>query len=844
MRRAATLFLGLSGLVMPARSAAAQSDSVARAAGPEYSAGGLYRFLLGREYRTLWTTPIRLPVLDLATAEGGLEPVGKTGGQQTHTLRLRNPEGREFFFRSIDKDPSAALPPDLRGTVAGKVVRDQTSSALPAGPLVVAPLLAAAGVLHDETRLVILPDDSLLGDLRPSFAGIVGTLEQGVGGKAGAHWGGALEVIESDTLLARVSTSPDERVDDRAFLAARLMDVLLGDWDRHRDQWRWARFNEDPPHWWRPVPLDRDQAFVKYDGMLLSIARQAVPQLTNFGPEYPQIIGATWNGRDLDRRYLVGLDWSKWDSVAHAVQAALTDSVIDNAVAALPPPHDSLVGPWLAGALRRRRDRLPQAAERYYRLLAREVDVHATHAGELATVIRDRDGSVTVTIARREPSGSQPHFERRFRQGETHEVRLFLEGGNDSAVVRGEGGGITLRILGEGSGDVLVDSAGSGNDRFYSGPDGSKRTAGLGSRVDRRPWAPPPNPNPRALPPRDWGDRRQWNLWGSFGPDVGLFFGLGRTFTSYGFRKLPFASQHRIRLGFATGPQSYRADYRGEFHRENSGVAGELVLRASGIEVIRFDGFGNDSKAPGADEFYRVTQDQVSVAPSLLVPLGGRVALVLGPTLKYVSTDNRPNRFLASLNPYGVGDFGEVGAQAGLRYDSRNRPTAATRGVKLEAAGTVHPGWWDVRETFGDVSGTAMVFLSAQAPLDPTLALRLGGRKLWGAYPYFEAAFIGDRSTVRLGRDNRFAGDASAYGSAELRLTLFRTSIVVPSDIGVFGLADAGRVWLAGESSDTWHQAFGGGLSLGFLSRANTLSVALAASDERTRVYVQAGFGF
>jgi hypothetical protein len=68
--------------------------------------------------------------------------------------------------------------------------------------------------------------------------------------------------------------------------------------------------------------------------------------------------------------------------------------------------------------------------------------------------------------------------------------------------------------------------------------------------------------------------------------------------------------------------------------------------------------------------------------------------------------------------------------------------------------------------------------------------------------------------------------------------------LVVPADFGIFGLADAGRVFLAGESSDTWHTAFGGGVWLGFLGRANTVSAALASSRERTRLYLQAGFGF
>jgi hypothetical protein len=253
---------------------------------------------------------------------------------------------------------------------------------------------------------------------------------------------------------------------------------------------------------------------------------------------------------------------------------------------------------------------------------------------------------------------------------------------------------------------------------------------------------------------------------------------------------------------------------------------------------------GNETRVTRSKEYYRVTQDQYRVEPSLRLPLASRLTLTVGPALTYVSTDNRPSRFLATVNPYGAGDFGELGARAALRFDSRDRATAATRGLNLEVSGAVHPAWWDVKETFGEVAGETRFFLSPSMPLDPTLAFRAGGRKLWGKYPYFEAAFIGGPETVRLGRENRFAGDASAYGSAELRVRLGRSMIIVPTDFGVFGLADAGRVWLENESSDTWHEALGGGVWFGFLSRANTLSLAVAASDERTSFYVRAGFGF
>jgi hypothetical protein len=815
------------------------------APGPRYRAGGLHRLLLGREYRALWTTPVSVPVLDLRTFAGGLVPVSSGGGQQTRSLLLRSRDGHEFFFRSVDKDPSATLPPELRPTVAGQVVRDQTSSAFPTAPLVTGPLLRAAGILHGESHFYALPRDVSLGEFEGEFGGMIGFLQERIGGSAGpaARWGGAAEIIGSDTLLARITRGPEDRVDTRAFLSARLFDLLIGDWDRHAGQWRWARFGDAVPHRWVPIPEDRDQAFVKYDGVLLSVARQTAPQLTNFGPSYPYLPGATWNGRDLDRRLLVELEWPEWESAAVRLQGALTDDVIDKAVRALPAEHYALRGHMLVSSLRARRDKLLEAARGYYELLAKQVDVHAGDGDDRAEIVRQADGVLELTISRGADTNDH-YFRRRFDRQTTSEVRVFLGRGDDQASVRGSRDGPLLRILGGAGQDELVDSTRGGNEQFYDDQGSPDRTAGFANKVDRRPYTAPGN-DPKAVPPRDWGKRWTASTWATLGPDIGLLIGGGRTLTVYGFRKHPYASRHRFRAGFATGPRTYRLDYRGEFRRENSTGLAELLVRASGVDVISFHGFGNETSAPGNNEFYRVTQDVFSVQPAFVLPVGSRASVRLGPILKYASTDPRPGRFLATLgDQYGTGSFGELGAGVALQFDSRNQPHGATRGMTFELGAKAYPAFWHVDSTFGEVHGEITTYLTPPIPFEPTLALRAGGRKLWGHYPFFEAAFIGGPSTVRLGRVNRYAGDAAAYGNAEIRLALARVTLVLPADLGVFGLADAGRVFLNGESSDEWHTAFGGGIWLSFMSRANTLSAAVAAGDETTGLYVQAGFGF
>ena len=115
---------------------------------------------------------------------------------------------------------------------------------------------------------------------------------------------GATKIVNTDDLFERLEKHQDESVDARAFLTARLVDLFLGDWDRHQDQWRWSRPADARAEPWVPIPRDRDQAFARFDGLLLSLARLSVPQLVEFSPTYPSMVGLTWNARVLDRRLL------------------------------------------------------------------------------------------------------------------------------------------------------------------------------------------------------------------------------------------------------------------------------------------------------------------------------------------------------------------------------------------------------------------------------------------------------------------------------------------------------------------------------------------------------------
>jgi hypothetical protein len=823
---------------------AASSKSLKVVPGARYEAGWFHRWLLGNHYRKLWTTPLEVEVLDLDTVAGGLKTTKRGGGTQTKSLRFHGANGRDYAVRSVEKDPSANLPPELRGTAVAELVHDQISAGHPAAPLVVAPLLKATGVLTTEPRLVVIPrNDPRLGEFQAEFGGMLGVLEERPESSddEGGGFAGASEVISSEKLFKRLERSPDDRVDARAFLSARLVDLFLGDWDRHRDQWRWARFGDAQPRLWVAIPRDRDQAFARYDGLLLALARTTAPQLVKFGPEYPGMLGLTWNGRDLDRRLLVGLERPVWDSIAADLKSRLTDQVIDDAVNQLPPEYHRLDSARLASALKQRRDQLPEAARKFYRHLAGEVDVHTTDADELVVVDRVDGGHTDLSVSGRSGDGPQgePFFRRRFEKKDTKEVRLFLHGGDDHVVVRGNSGGVRVRVIAGGGKDEIADSSRGGPLSLYASDREDSVLPGRHVGVRRRPY------HPKDPAPRDWGHRLLGQVWFSAGPDVGLFMGTGFGLTHFGFRQDPYANRMVLRAGYSTGASTGRADLTYQRYWPNSRLRANVLARASGIEVLRFHGFGNETSAEGSSEFFRVTQADFLLKPSLTIPLGDRLNFTVGPLLRYSSTNFEPGRFISIARPYGSGDFGMLGGAGDFFLDLRDRPVAATRGAVFTVGGSFYPAAWDVEETFGEVHGEAATYLSARSiALEPTLALRVGGKRVWGRFPYQQAAYIGGNSTVRLGRENRYAGDASVYAGAELRLFLSKFYLFVPGRFGVFGLGDVGRVYLEGESSDIWHAAGGGGIWASFLDPANTISVAVSRSAERTGVYFRVGFGF
>ncbi|HYC32186.1 MAG TPA: BamA/TamA family outer membrane protein, partial [Gemmatimonadales bacterium] len=257
-----------------------------------------------------------------------------------------------------------------------------------------------------------------------------------------------------------------------------------------------------------------------------------------------------------------------------------------------------------------------------------------------------------------------------------------------------------------------------------------------------------------------------------------------------------------------------------------------------------FSGFGNETPAP-AGRFADVDQWQFVLSPVIVHALSSRSRVEAGPVLKYAADGLHGDHVLDRDRPLGAAGFGRLGLQGSIAVGGLDDLELDESGFGIALGGSLFGPVWSADEPFGELHLEAVSRMPLRLGLVPVLALRVGGKRVWGAFPYDEAAFLGGQRSIRGYDYQRFAGEASLYGSAELRVPLARVlEHSVPTRIGVFALGDAGRVWADGDRSRVVHAAAGGGLWLSFFEDRHTVSLAAASGAEGTRWYVRSGLAF
>lgn len=793
-------------------------DTVVISASDKYkNYSGFKRGFLGKNYRAEWSKPVLFKEFNINKEQGGFKIVSLGGGKQTKSLKLLAKDGKEWTLRTVDKDPEKALPENLRGTLAQTIVQDMISASHPYAPLVVPTLAKSVGVLASQPKFFFVPDDPAFGQYQKMFANTVCMLEYRDPTPDGSS------TKSTSKVLNKLYEDNDHHIDQEAVLKARLLDMLIGDFDRHADQWKWGTGDTGKGKLYYPVPRDRDQAFFNSDGLLVKfLSRKIMPFLQGFKSNIRDINGFNFVARDFDRSFLNSLEINSWKKTIDSFKAEITDKVIIDGVKELPPEIFRMDSANLVHKLISRRDLLDKKALKYYRFISKEVSVIGSNKPEYFH-LEDDHGNLKVSVYKKsdETDSASLMFRRTFDHKITKEIVLYgLNGADKFKIDDGLKSKIKLRIIG-GKGADTFDLRGNIKNFVYDLSTEKNEFIKL-NRTNKEFSA-----NPSILDYRSIGYEYdkilfpQINL--GYNPDDKLLVGLGFNITTHGFRKEPYKTNQKLITLFAPTRTAFQAKYMGVFNQVV--FKNDLLLNAEYVSptLNNFFGFGNATKyeKDSTLDYYRVRYKYILGEVLLRKRFFNYFELSAGPSYFHYISDFADNRTRILNKPgvlgydsssiYSTKDY--LGGKLKFDINYIDNPLFPSRGITWYSELTALKGMGGNSRNLTKATTDMTIYATISDASRVTTVLRAGAGKIFTSNPeYFQALTLGANNYNRGYRKDRFSGTSIAYGGTELRVKLFKSkSFILPGDVGVMGYYDIGRVWYPGERSNKWHDSYGGG---------------------------------
>ncbi len=833
-------------------SAGDRASEIIKVSGSNYPAKGIKKMLFGSHYRTSWNEPIQVPYLDLSTEKQGLRIYEKGGGRQTTSLKMKGGDGREYVFRSVDKDPTTVLGREFRGTIVSEAFKDVTSMQHPYGAMVASTMLDETDILHASPELFVLPNDSRLGPFQEKYANLLGMLEEKPINvkKVKLPFADAEEVLQSYKMFRKLYKDNDNKIDKKEYSRARMFDILVGDWGRHEDNWKWAGYtNDENGMTYRPIPRDRDHVFSRWDGFLIWLADRewAKPSGENFGHTIKDIKSLTWQSRHFDRFLLSELSKEDWEAAAVYIQSKITDNIIEKAVKIMPEEIYPLSGLEIEEKLKRRVKDLKKYALEYYLMLSKDVDVVGSNKEEHFEVLREADGNVSVTVRNIKKDGSYGRaiYKRVFNPKETKEIRLFGLDGVDVFDISGEAKkSIKIRVIGGPGSDQITDQStvrkGGKKTLIYEKDQNATLNFGKESKqinhwdnslynYNRTRFA-----YNRYLPIFSIGS----NTTTGFGGSLGVRFKRQR------FGKPDFSAIHTIKGRFATEDIlifSYTGRYRHALGKWDVEVNG---LLANDNLFNKYFGPGNGSVNDDDlddEDFYETRYETLSGGLGIVRDFWKKSTFRLGALFEESEPVIESGTILASdslaLETFGSRTLNIVEASAELNLDFRDRADLPEQGARLYLKYQSGFITNNDNDSYGIVQGFIEKYATWRKKNPWTLRVRLGGSTSYGedVTPFYKQVYLGQDNNLRGYEQHRFTGKSTFFINSELRiqLTEFQTALV-PLKFGIKGFYDTGRVYSDFDTTDQFHQGYGFGVYFVPIKESFSLNISAGFSEEES----------
>ena len=832
----------------------------------EIEKNGFYKTLWGKRYREYYGTEVTVPTVNIDTLFGGLKPVRKGGGHQSSSLRLRHTDGREFVMRALRKDSELYLQAmvfkneyvinDLEDSYLQKFFMDFYTGAHPYAPFTVGKLSDAIGIYHTNPKLYYVPKQPALENFNVDFGNELYMIEEhtGDGHKNVASFGFTNKLKSTDAMLDDLRDDEKYEVDSELYLRARLFDMVLGDWDRHVDQWRWAEFKEEGKDKtiYKPVPRDRDQVYsIMGDGLFMNLATRVIPTLRlmeGFHKDIRSVAGFNASPQTyvLDVALLSEVKKEIWIKQAKYIQENLTEKVIDDAFEAFPEEVRDETIVKIKEILLARIAHIQTTSAAYFDIINKYVVVTGTDKDDRFEVNYLND-SVEISGYRiKDGQRGKRFYHNTLFKKVTKEIWVYGLNDDDHFIVKGKNtSGIKVRLVGGYNNDIYDVGEGSGT--YVYDYKSKKNTFENVSKA-----------KVRLTDSYDVNTYRPLNFKSSsnqliptigFNPDDGVRIGVENTYTFNGFRQNPFTQRHRIAASYYFATNGFDVVYQGEFAHitEKANLQIDAHFTSPNF-AINFFGFGNNTENLDDDlglDFNRVRFRTINFSPNLVWrgPLGSKFRT--GITYESIDVEETADRFIDTFFDTTNEDTDKSFAGIDAEYSYANSDNDAFPTIGM--ATSLRFGYKTELSNGGGSFGFIIPQLSFDYRIVPSGRLVLSTK--WKAhfnigddFQFYQGASIGGIDGLRGFRNQRFTGKKSFYQNTDVRLNLGRSVAgILPTKYGIFGGFDYGRVWFPNENFNRWHTSYGGGF---FLNAAEILVLRASLFNSTDGLRFAFGLGF
>lgn len=824
----------------------------------------IHKFLFGQHYRNTYSMPIDAKIATLDTLFGGVKPVREGGGHQSNSLRLVDANGKEYAMRGLKKSTSRFLQTvafkdqfvlnKFEDTYAEGFLYDFYTTSHPYTPLAVGNMADKIGVAHTDPLLYYIPKEKELGKFNTNFGNELYLIEEQLSGNLENinRLGNPTNIVSTEDVMKNMRKDEKYSINEPEYIKARLFDMLIGDWDRHSDQWRWSETKVKGKTIYNPIPRDRDQAFTKYDGPLMYLIMTS-PALRHQQTFKKNIKSVQWLNREpypQDIAFLKTADEKEWITQAKYIQEHLSDADINNAFFNLPKEVQDETIESIKQKLKIRKAKLQEYAKEYYSVLQKTVLITGTDKKDKFIITHTSKNNTEITIYKIKSNGDELIYNRNFNAKKTKHLWIYGLDDDDVFEVKGIAkSGIKILLIGGQNNDSYTVENGK-NIKIYDFKSKPNQFA-LDSKA-------------RTILTDDYEtnlynyEKVKYNAlsitpWGGYNPDDGVKLGAIAKYVVNKFNQHPFTQKHTFAANYFFATNGYDFSYTGIFPQRLGKWNFEIESKFTSPNfTINYFGYGNETVNTDVNngmDYNRVRLRTLRAAP--YIKKTGRYGsefnfITIFEKIKVEDSEGRYINIPGVVNPNVFNNQQFVGGAVKYSFENYDEPSLPTMGFGFSVGSSWKMNVNDTKANFPTFESKINFNHKIDSDGQLVLATILKVKKLFNNnFEFYQGATLGGDYDLRGFRNERFLGKSSFYQSTDLRWNIGRIrKSLVPMTFGILAGYDYGRVWIDGEDSSKWHQSIGGGIWINGLNVITGRITYFQSGDDKARIAFGLGYGF